>query len=142
MKGGSLSEDAKDASVRVGSALTREALARARRKALRQRCWYRALNKLERTIVDLTIRCVEQVKSTGLRTALKRILAKLVQALRASYLDIIERIGRPLAARASRLAKSWGNMRAAQWKNDSAFTRYLGVNALNREISGLGRFGT
>ena len=126
----------------LGLRLTRETLARTRRKALRQRCWYKALSSLERGIVDLTIRCVEEVKSTQLRTALGRIFAKLIEAFTPGYLNMVERVGRPLAARISRLAQSWGNMRAAEWEDDTAFVRYLGDNAVNPEMTRLARLGS
>ena len=129
MKTGKVSDAA------TGFQLTREALAKTRRKALRQRCWYKALNGLERGIVELAIRCVEEVKSIKLKTALRKILAKLVSAFRPRYLDMAEKMGRPLAVRVSQLAQSWGNKLASKWKDDAAFTRYLGFTALGVDIS-------
>lgn len=118
--------------------LTRETLAKTRRRALRQRCWHRALNRLERGIIDLTLRCVKEVKSSKLRATLETILAKLIEAFRPSYLHVVEKAGRHLAARISRLAQSWGNTRAAEWEDDAAFIRYWGMKALNPENPGLG----
>lgn len=117
----------------LGFRLTRETLARTRRKALRQRCWHKALSRLERGLVDLTIRCVEEVKSSKLRKTLAEILAKLIQTFRPSYLDMVERVGRPLAACICQLARSWGNTGAAEWKDDTALIRYLGANSLSQE---------
>ena len=131
MKTGKVSDAA------TGFQLTRKALAKTRRKALRQRCWYRALNRLERGIVDLTIRCVEEVRSIELQTALRKILLKLVSAFKPSYLDMVERMGRPLVVQVSQLAQSWGNTVASKWKDDGAFTRYLGFTALSVGISRL-----
>jgi len=121
---------ARDATLRVRLGLTREALARARRKALRQRCWYRALNNLERSIVDLTIRCTKQVRSRKLQRALGEILSKLCQVMKPDYLGVVTQIGRKLARDMSQLALSWGNTEAAAWRHDRALARYLGETAL------------
>ena len=115
-----------------GLHLTRESLTRIRRKALRRRRWYKALSKVERGIMDLTIRCVEKVRSTRLRTALRKILDKLIPAIAPGYLDLVEKAGRPLAARVSQVAESWGNDRAAKWRRDGALIRYLGATSLWR----------
>ncbi|MFB0523500.1 MAG: hypothetical protein ACETV1_07070, partial [Candidatus Bathyarchaeia archaeon] len=103
----------------AGLQLTRRTLARTRTRALRHRCWYKVLSRLERGIVELTIRCVEEVKSTKLQSTLMKIIGKLIQALRPGYLRTAEIVGRPLAARISCLAQSWGNARAAEWEDDT-----------------------
>jgi len=126
----------------TGLQLTRQALERTRRKALRHRCWFKVLSRLERGIIELTIRCVEEVKSIGLRSTLTKILIRLVQAFGPGYLNIAESMGRPLAGRISRLAQSWGNALAAEWEDDTTFIRYLGVNALSPEICLFTGFGT
>ena len=114
----------------MGLRLTRRSLASTRRKALRHRCWYTALNRLERGIVDLTVACVEEVRSSKLQRTLTKILDKLIRTLRRGYLDIVEKVGRPIAARLSELVQCWGNEKAAEWKNDDVLVRYLGINAL------------
>ena len=117
-----------------GLRLTRGALARVRRRAVRQRCWYRVLSGLERGIVNLAIRCVEEVKSIRLQAVLTKILVKLIRAFGPGYMDRVERVGRPLATCVSWLAQSWGNTQAAEWRRDAAFIRYLGFNALNHQL--------
>lgn len=130
MRAGCLSEGAR------GLGLTRGALARMRRKAVRMRCWYRVLSRLERSVVDLAIRCVEQVKSVKLQAVLTKIASKLIRAFGPGYMEKIENVGRPLAVRASELAWSWGNKEAMKWRDDPALIRYLGFSKLM-----LGDFG-
>ena len=130
MRGGYLSEGAR------GLRLTREVLVRVRRKALRRGCWYRVLRVLERGVVDLAIRCVDEVKSVRLGNALTKILVKLIDFFGPGYLDMVERVGCPLAAGVSRLALSWGNKEAVKWRDDQALIRYLGFCKLR-----LGMFG-
>jgi len=111
--------------------LTREGLTRTKKKALRQRCWFKVLNRMERSILDLTIRCVERVRSPLLKRSLMPILSKLFYAMEKGYTYVIERIGRPLAAKVSSIAESWGNKDARTWKNDQALIRYLGATGIS-----------
>ena len=111
--------------------LTREGLTRTKKKALRQRCWFKVLNRMERSILDLTIRCVERVRSPLLKRSLMPILSKLFYAMEKGYTYVVEKIGRPLAAKVSTIAESWGNKSARAWKNDQALTRYLGASAMS-----------
>ncbi len=82
--------------------MTREVLARFRTRALRQQVWFRALDHLERGLVDLTMRWVDQVKRGRLRRVLMEILAKLVRVLDTGMVKALER-GKRWAARSSDL---------------------------------------
>jgi len=106
--------------------MTREILARLRTRALRQQVWFRALDHLERGLVDLTMRWVDQVKSSRLRRVLAEILAKLVRVLDTGMVKALER-GKRWAARSSDLAVRWGNMQAYRWRFEEAFQRFLGL---------------
>jgi len=118
--------------------LTRETLARTKKKALRKRIWFRVLTKLERGILDLTVRCVERVRSPLLERSLTTILSKLSDALEKGYMYVVEKTGRPLAAKISSIAKSWGNESAQDWRRDRALIRYLGATATSIRRSALG----
>jgi len=111
--------------------ITREGLVSFKRKALRRRVWFRALSKIERGIVDLTIRCVDRVRSWKLALIIGRIRCKIFKALRSRFLEKAETAGYDLAERVSMIAVSWGYTEASSWKRDIGFVRYLGVNALN-----------
>ena len=124
MRGGYLSEGAR------GLKLTRGALVRIRRKAVRRRCWYNVVSRVERGIVDLAIRCVEQVKSIKLLAVRTKILVRLIRAFGPGYMERVEAVGRPLAVRTSEIARSWGNKEAVKWRDDPALIRYLGFNKL------------
>ncbi len=107
--------------------LTRQFLMRARRRSIRRRIWFRALDRGERHIVELTIRCVEKVKSRKLTKVLTRIIGKLSEALKSRFLEKVRRIGVPLAQKVSRWAVSWGNWSALTWAEDPNFARYLAI---------------
>ncbi len=113
--------------IRIG----REELAKIRGKALRRRVWYRVLSCVERGLVSLTIRCVDQVRSSKLTTMLKEIVGRLREALRSSVDRLMVKVGWPLARRLACLAVSWGNREALSWASDTGFARYLAVSHMN-----------
>jgi len=108
----------------VANLLTRQDLVRVRTNALRQKVWFKVASTLERGIVDLTIRCVEKIKSP----VLARIVSKTV-----------ENVGHKIVGRLCKIALSWGNARASTWRDDVDFVRFLGVNAHNMrtQVDGL-----
>ena len=107
--------------------MTREGLASLRLKSLRKRTWY-ALSKMERGLIDLTIRYVDEIKSDALSLAIGRVVCKILKALRSPFLEKAERLGYSAAEAASRIAVGWGYAEASAWKQDLSFIRYLGIN--------------
>jgi len=104
---------------------------KVRSKAVRSGLWYEALSRAERAILDLTIKCVEKVRSPILTKAITRILGKIMKTLEKSFLEKAQEIGSDLAQRLSKVAEKWGNKNAPNWKNDKKFINFLGATALN-----------
>ena len=102
-----------------------------RRKAVRMGVWFRVLTRAERGLVDLTIRCIDKVKSVRLAFALAKTLGKLLNGVRSSFLRRLEQLGRPLAEKISEAAVSWGNTEAVRWRYDISFIRLAGLNSLS-----------
>ena len=94
-------------------------------RGLRRRVWYWALDRMERGLVDLTIRWVDKVRSGRMTETLMQILEKLAQALETGVGRVLGR-GRVLAVRASELAVGWGNGAAFYWRFETAFANALG----------------
>jgi len=69
-------------------------LVRTKRKAIRGRVWFRVLERVERAIVDLAIRCVDSVRSVRLEEIMVRIIEKLENAFVNDFDLRIERVGR------------------------------------------------
>ena len=105
---------------------------KTRAKAVRQRLWFKTLSKVERSIVDLTIRCVEKVRSRILAKIISNILAKILKTLEPSFLEAAMRIGREIADEVCGIAEKLGNVSASRWKHDLGFVRFLGVTAVNQ----------
>ena len=100
-------------------------------KAVRNGIWFEVLSRVERAIVDLTMKCVEKVRSPILAKAINKILGKILKTLGKSFLDKAKEFGRDLAQRLSKVAEKWGNKKAPNWKSDKEFIKFLGVTALN-----------
>ncbi len=111
--------------------LTKEFLVRLRTRALRRKVWFRVLSRIERGLVDLTIRWVDKVKSSRLVRVLLEILEKLVLALESRMVRAMG-MGRALALRMSQLAMDWENMSAFGWREDAGFQRALGLGVVFR----------
>jgi hypothetical protein len=109
--------------------LTRETIAGLRLRALRRRVWYGALDRIERGLVDLTIRWVDKVRSGRMARVLLRILEKLARAMEQRIVRVLT-MGRDLALRASMLAVEWGDSQAYSWRFDEGFWRGLGSGVL------------
>jgi hypothetical protein len=73
--------------------LTREGLGLLRR-ALRSKAWFR-LERVERAVVELTIKVVERVKNTTLAGIMLRIVDKLRQWIKPSFKQMALSIGPP-----------------------------------------------
>lgn len=110
---------------------SRRDLAWVKRKAIRGAVWFRVLGKVERAIIDLTIRCVERVRSATLEEIMATIVERLENALVNDFNVFIERVGYPLAEKLSRIASGWGNVSALTWVKERAFLSYLTVMHLN-----------
>ncbi len=110
--------------------LTRDIIAGLKTRALRRRVWFRALDRIERGLVDVTIRWVDKVRSRLMARVLLRILVKLARAMESSMARALGR-GRIVAARLSGLAVGWGNLDAYSWKFEEAFQRFLGFRIAN-----------
>jgi len=113
------------------SMFSRSELMALRRKAVRRGTWFRVLTRIERATIDLTIRCVDTIRSATLTRIIAEIVEKIEYAA-AGFLFRAEVGGRRLAERATELALSWGNGEASKWKDDVGFIRYLGAMSLSR----------
>jgi hypothetical protein len=109
------------------SASIRE-LAVAKKIALRRGLWYRTLNRLERGIIDLTVRYVDNIRSSQLAQVVTAIIEKLQVSTGTLTDRMVRTVGLSLAQKISEIAVSWGNRSASKWADDRAFARFLLLN--------------
>ena len=100
-------------------------LADAKKTALRRGVWFRSLSRIERGVIDLTIRYVENIKSTKLAKVVTAIIEKLQTATENRLERLVRTIGLALSQKLSKIAISWGNKSASQWANDRSYAKYL-----------------
>ena len=103
-------------------------LTEAKKSALRRGVWFRSLNRVERGIIDLTVRYVDNIKSTKLAKVVTAIIEKLQTTMESMVDKLVRTIGLPLARKISNIAVSWGNHLASKWAEDRAFARFLVIN--------------
>ena len=107
-------------------------LSQTRKLALRRGVWFRALNRVERAITDLTLQCVDTIKSGKLAKLLTAIMDKLQSAMESIIDRLVRTIGVSLAQKVSRTAVGWGNQSAKSWASDLSFAAYLAATQTNK----------
>ena len=111
--------------------LDRADLVKVRTRAIRCGVWFRALRRVERAQVDLTIRVVQRVRSLLLARVLGSILRKLFEAMESRVSRLMREVGNRLARKLSAIAESWGCKSARGWASDPGFIRFLTVDYMN-----------
>ena len=103
-------------------------LAEAKKIALKRRVWFKLLTRVERGIIDLTVRYVDDIKSKKLAKVVTAIIGKLKSALESTVDRLVRTIGLPLARKISNIAVNWGNRLAFRWADDCSFAKFLVFN--------------
>lgn len=123
-----LMRDGNLANLQSGVSISIPKLVDAKKIALRRGVWFRSLSRLERGIIDLTVRYVDKIKSLKLAKVVTAIIGKLQYAMESSLDKLVRTIGLPLARKISNIAVSWGNCLANFWADDPVFARFLVIN--------------
>jgi len=113
------------------SKLSSDELARIRLMAIRRGVWFNVLSKLERGLVDLSLKVTREIRSKILVRAICSIVKKLLEALESKVKMLMCQIGTPLAKKISQIAQNWGNKTAHAWANDLGFIQYLTIIKVN-----------
>jgi hypothetical protein len=111
--------------------LNREQLIKLRLKAIRAGVWFRALPRIDRVLVDLTIKVASTVRSVTLAKNIFAIVGKLEGLLESRLSIALRKVGLPLAQKLSALAQTWGHTSAKSWPSDLSFVNYLAVIHIN-----------
>ena len=86
---------------------------------------------MERSLVSLTIKCVDRVRSFKLAAMLRNIVQRIEEALRSRVERLMVEIGWPSAQKLADLVFSWGNQDALNWAFDAKFARHLTIVSMN-----------
>lgn len=109
----------------------RDALVRLRQKALRAGVWFKALSRIDRVLVDLTIKVADTIRSPHLVQSLSSIAEKISRFVESKFSRAIREVGLIFASKVSQIAQSWGYRAAAAWANDAGFARFWAAMKLN-----------
>jgi len=116
---------------RANSFLEKANLVRLKAKAMRAGVWFRALPRIDRVLVDLTIKVADSVRSPNLARCILEVAGKLESALENRVARAFREFGLAIAYKLSLVAQSWGNKAAVRWAKDPVFARYWAVMRLN-----------
>ena len=111
--------------------LDRATLVKLKLKAMRAGVWFRALPRIDRVLVDLTIQVAETIRSPHLARSILSIVGKLEGLLESRLQRAVREIGLPLARKLSMFAQSWGNKTAKEWEIDEGYARYWAAMKIN-----------
>ena len=100
-------------------------------KAIRAGVWFRALPRIDRVLVDLTIRVASKIRSTTLAKSILVVTRKLEWLLERSHVRAFQGIAIQLAQKLSLIAQTWGNASAKRWESDVSFLNFLAVMHIN-----------
>jgi hypothetical protein len=106
-------------------------LAKLKAKALRSGVWFKALQRIDRALLDLTIRVASMIRNVKLVKSIRSIANKLERAMGTRISKASEEIGVPLAQKLSTIALKLGNVMARSWATDFGFARFLAVMHIN-----------
>jgi hypothetical protein len=111
--------------------LSKAQLVRLRLRAVRAGVWFRALPRIDRVLVDLTIRVAGSVRSVTLARNILAVTRKLEGLLENRLLRAFRQVGVQLAKKLSTVAQKWGNLSAKNWASDVSFVNFLAVMHIN-----------
>ena len=113
------------------SFLGRAQLMKLRLKAMRSGVWFRSLSRIDRVLVDLTIKVADTVRSFTLARNIRAVIGKLESIMESRFLRAVKEVGVPIARRLCLIAREWGNTAAKEWESDEGFAKYLAVMSFN-----------
>lgn len=90
-------------------------------KAIRSGVWFKALQRIDRVLLDLTIRVVDNIRSAKLARSINMVSRKLEDAIKNNFSNHLRRIGFFFAQKTSSTAQKLGNESAKVWALDSSF---------------------
>ncbi len=115
-----------------GRSIDRMQLVKMKHRAIRAGVWFSALPKIDRALIDLTIKVAHSIRSTTLARSIMSVAKKLEELLEGKLTRAIRAIGLSLTCKLSLIAQNWGNTTAEAWAGDLNFARYLAIIRLNR----------
>lgn len=103
----------------------------AKTKAIHSGIWFKKLQRIDRALFDLTIRVVDNIRSSHLARSVLVLTRKLENGLKGSFSTRLREIGLLLVQKISSGAQKSGTASAVGWVFDSSFAIFLALINLN-----------
>ena len=113
------------------SFLNKNQLINLKTKAMRSGAWFKALQRIDRVLFDLTIKVVDNIRSEQLAKSIAILTKKLEEAIKRGFSCRLLKIGLPLSQETILTAQKLGNISASCWAFDSSFAIFLAVIHVN-----------
>lgn len=111
--------------------LNKTELLKLKTKAMRSGVWFKALQRIDRVLIDLTIKVADTVRSPKLAQSILSLTRKLESVMESGLSRTVRTVGLALAQNLSLVAQKLGNVDAKSWAFDRAFAVYLAVMHMN-----------
>lgn len=106
-------------------------LMKLRQRAMRAGVWFRALRRIDRALIDLTIRVAHNIRSITLARSILALTNKLEEIMESRLSRALREVGFPLAQKLSLAAQKWGNTSAKSWASNLSFVNFLAIMHIN-----------
>ena len=111
--------------------INKKQLAKLRLKAIRAGVWFRALPRIDRVLIDLTIKVASSIRSATLAKNILAVTRKLEGLLESRILRAFRGVALKLVKKRSLIAQQWGYTAAERWASDGSFVHFLAVMHIN-----------
>jgi hypothetical protein len=106
-------------------------LSNLKTRAIRSGAWFKALQRIDRVLFDLTLKVVDKIRSAKLAKSMLTLIRKLNEALISDFSNLLRKIGLLLARKVGFTAQKLGITSASDWLLDSSFALFLAVMHIN-----------
>jgi len=100
-------------------------------RAMRSGAWFRALKRIDRVLIDLTIKVVVSIRSSRLAKSIQALANKLEYVMKSGFSRRAQEIGFSLAQKISSVGQRIGNASSISWALDSSFAFFLAMMHIN-----------
>ena len=100
-------------------------------RAVRSGAWFRTLQRIDRVLIDLTIKVVDNIRSAKLTKSILVLVNKLEHVMKSDFSRRIQEIGFTFARKISSIGQKIGNISSIGWALDCSFALFLAVMHIN-----------
>jgi hypothetical protein len=115
----------------ASSLFSRAQLLRLKLRAVRAGIWFTALRRIDRVLIDLTLKVARCVRSFVLARSILALARKLEGIMEGRLSRVLREVGFPLAQKLSLTAQKLGNASAESWASALPFANFLAVMHIN-----------